>query len=119
VTLRLPGSATRGIAAVALFAAVQAADGILTLAGIARFGPSVESNPLLGIYMMLLGAGPALSLAKVAAVALATLLHGARWHGTLALLTIFYVFGAVLPWTWLMLMWGRVGRRIFGSFTRP
>jgi hypothetical protein len=104
VAIRLPGSATRGIAAVALFAAVQAADAILTLEGIARFGPSVESNPLLALYMMMLGAGPALSIAKVVAVALGMLLHGARWHGTLALLTVFYVFGALLPWTWLVLM---------------
>src|SRR5262245_58132307 len=94
-TLTISGSATRGIAAVALFAAVQAADGILTLAGVARFGPSVESNPLIALSMMMLGAGPTLSIAKVAAVLLGVVLHGVRWHGTLALLTIFHVFVAV------------------------
>jgi len=103
-TLTLPGSATRGIAAVALFAAVQAADGVLTLAGVARFGVSVESNPLIALSMMTLGAGPTLSIAKALAVVLGTVLHGVRWHGTLALLTIFYVFVAVLPWAWLVLM---------------
>jgi hypothetical protein len=101
-TLTLPGSATRGIATVALFAAVQLADGILTLAGVARFGPGMESNPLLSISMMTLGAGAALSIAKLMAVALATVLHGARSHLALALLTVFYVFAAVLPWTWLL-----------------
>jgi hypothetical protein len=101
-TLTLPGSATRGISAVALFAAVQVADGILTLAGVARFGPAVESNPLLSLSITALGAGAAVSIAKLVAVALATVLHGAGSHLALALLTIFYVFVAVLPWTWLL-----------------
>jgi len=101
-TLTLPGSATRGISAVALFAAVQLADGILTLAGVARFGPGMESNPILSVSMMTLGPGATLSIAKLVAVALATVLHGARSHLALALLTVFYVFAAVLPWTWLL-----------------
>jgi hypothetical protein len=101
-TLTLPGTATRGISAVALFAAVQVADGILTLAGVARFGLAVESNPILSLSIMVLGAGAAVSIAKVAAVVLATVLHGTRSHLVLALLTVFYVFVAVLPWTWLL-----------------
>jgi uncharacterized protein DUF5658 len=101
-TLTLPGSATRGISAVALFAAVQMADGILTLTGVARFGLSVESNPILSLSIMAVGAGTALSIAKVAAVMLAIVLHGTRSHLVLALLTVFYVFVAVLPWTWLL-----------------
>ena len=103
-TLTLPGSATRGLAAVALFAAVQVADGALTLAGVARFGPAVESNPLLAMSIAALGAGASLSVAKTTAILLATLLHGARCHLALALLTILYVFAAVLPWTSLLLM---------------
>jgi Flp pilus assembly protein TadD len=101
-TLTLPRSATRGISAVALFAAVQVADGIQTLAGVARFGPEMESNPILSLSMMTLGAGAALVIAKLAAVALATFLHFAHSHLTLALLTVFYVFAAVLPWTWML-----------------
>jgi hypothetical protein len=101
-TLTLPGSATRGISAVALFAAVQMADGILTLTGVARFGLTVESNPILSLSIMAVGAGTALSIAKVAAVMLAIVLHGTRSHLVLALLTVFYVFVAVLPWTWLL-----------------
>ena len=64
----------------------------------------MESNPLIALSMMIVGAGPTLSIAKVVAVALGTVLHGVRWHGTLALLTIFYVFVAVLPWAWLVLV---------------
>src|SRR5262249_53067643 len=103
-TLTISGSATRGIAAVALFAAVQAADGILTLAEVGRFGPSADSDPLMALWRMMLGADPTLSIAKIAAVLLGVVLHGVRWHGTLALLTIFYVFVAVLPWASLVLM---------------
>jgi hypothetical protein len=103
-TLTLPGSTTRGIAAVALFAAVQLADGVLTLAGVARFGPAVESNPILALSMSALGAGTSLWIAKTVAVVLATLLHGARYHLALALLTVLYVFVALLPWTSLLLI---------------
>jgi len=103
-TLTLPGSATRGLAAVALFAAVQVADGVLTLAGVARFGPAVESNPLLAMAIAALGAGASLSLAKTMAILLATLLHGARCHLALALLTVLYVFAALVPWMALLVM---------------
>jgi len=103
-TLTLPGSATRGIAAVALFAAVQVADGVLTVAGVARFGPTVESNPILAQSIDAIGAATTLTIAKTFAVVMGTILHGTRWHLALALLTIFYVFAAVIPWTWLLLM---------------
>ena len=103
-TITLPGSETRGFSALALFVAVQIADGALTLAGVARYGPTAESNPLLFVSMAALGAGTALSIAKLLAILLATVLHAARLHVALALLTIFYVFVAVLPWT--LLLWG-------------
>jgi hypothetical protein len=103
-TITLPGSSTRAFSALALFAAVQFADFALTLAGVARFGPDAESNPILSVSMVTLGTGTALSIAKLLAVALAFVLHTARLHTALALLTIFYVFVAVLPWMWLL--WG-------------
>jgi hypothetical protein len=101
---RLPGSATRGIAAVALFTAVQVADGVLTVEGVARFGLAMESNPLIALSIAALGAGTTLSIAKMIAVAGAMGLHGSRCHLTLALITVFYVFVAVLPWTSLLLV---------------
>jgi hypothetical protein len=101
-TTTLPGSTTRGIAAVALFTAVQFADGVLTMAGVARFGLTVESNPLLSFGMTAVGAGMTLSIAKAIAVLLATMLHGLRCHLVLVLLTIFYVFAALLPWASLL-----------------
>jgi len=51
---------------------------------------------------MTLGPGAALSNSKLVALALATVIHGAPSHLALALLTVFYVFAAVLPWTWLL-----------------
>lgn len=102
VTVTLPGSNTRGISALALFAAVQVADGILTLVGISRYGPAMEFNPMLSLSITALGPGTALSIMKVGAVALATILHGTRSHLALAILTVFYVFFAVLPWVWVL-----------------
>lgn len=102
--LPLPGSTTRGIATVALFAAVQVADGVLTLAGVARFGPTVESNPILAQSIVAIGPATTLAIAKAIAVLLGTILHATRWHLALVLLTLFYVFAAVIPWTSLLLM---------------
>jgi hypothetical protein len=94
----LPGSATRGIAAVALFTAVQLADAILTAEGVARFGLGFESNPLIALLITAVGVGTTLSIAKIIAVAGAMRLHGRGCHLALALFTVFYVFAAVLPW---------------------
>jgi hypothetical protein len=91
------------MAAVALFVAVQIADGVLTFAGIARFGPAVESNPLLALSIASLGAGATLSIAKSLAVVFGLILHRVGCHLALALLTVLYVFAAVLPWTSLVL----------------
>ena len=102
VSGRLPGSETRGIAVVALFVAIQAADLVLTLTGLSRFGASIEANPVLAAAMQMCGAGVALLTAKTVAVALATLLNATRAYMTLALLTMLYVFGALVPWTWVL-----------------
>lgn len=93
------GSSARGLIAVALFTAVQIADGILTFQGIARFGLEMESNPLLALSIAAVGAGLTLAVAKTIAVLLGTMLHRRQCHGVLAALTMFYVVAAVLPWT--------------------
>lgn len=102
VRATLPGSKTRGLAAVALFSAVQLADGVLTAEGVARFGLAMESNPVIAMSIAAVGAGATLSIAKMIAVGGAIGLHGCRCHLILALLTIFYVLVAVLPWTSLL-----------------
>jgi hypothetical protein len=93
------GSTARGLAAVALFTAVQIADGILTFNGVARFGLEMESNPLLALSIAAVGAGVTLAIAKTIAVVLGTMLHRRHCHGALAALTMFYVVAALLPWT--------------------
>lgn len=95
----LAGSSARGLIAVALFTAVQIADGILTFRGVARFGLEMESNPLLALSIAAVGAGLTLAVAKTIAVLLGTMLHRRQCHGALAALTMFYVVAAVLPWT--------------------
>jgi len=99
---RLPGSTTRAIALLALFVAVQFADGVMTYVGITRFGPSAEGNPLLAFLMSTYGAAPVLIDSKIAAVACGVVLFSRTWHRTLAGLTIAYVFGALAPWAWMI-----------------
>lgn len=88
-----------GFAAIALFTAVQIADGMLTAAGVARFGVAMESNPVLASSIAAVGAGATMWMAKTMAVAIGTVLHRHQCYRTLAALTAFYVFAAVLPWT--------------------
>jgi hypothetical protein len=95
----LPDSQTRGVAIVALFVAIQAGDLALTLTGLSRFGIGIEGNPLLTASMRMCGVGVTLLTAKTIAVMLATVLSAVRAHLALALLTVLYVFGALVPWS--------------------
>ena len=99
---RLPGSETRALWTLALFAAIQLADGALTAAGIAQFGPQAEGNPLIQMLASGAGFGAALVVSKGLAVFCATVLHLNARHLTLALLTLAYVMGAIVPWTYVL-----------------
>ena len=99
---RLPGSETRAIALLALFVSVQIADALLTSLGIARFGAGVEANPILRFWVTLFGSAAVLSVAKSSAVASATMLDRWSQYFVLALLTVLYVFVAIVPWTWTL-----------------
>jgi hypothetical protein len=99
---RLPNSNTRAFWALALFVAVQVADGVLTAVGIGRFGPSIEANPLLVHSIVTLGSTPALLMAKAVAILAGTLLHVHSYHLVLALLTVTYVFATLIPWVILL-----------------
>ena len=98
ISRTLPGSTTRAISSVALFVAVQVADAFLTVAGVARFGLAIEGNPVLLRSMMLLGPNTTLWGAKFIAVLCAAVLYRCERHLVLTLLTIVYVFGAIVPW---------------------
>ena len=98
----LPGSRTRAVWTLALFAAIQLADATMTAAGVAQLGVGAEGNPLLIFFAGAVGIGAALAAAKIFAIGCATLLHLRARHLTLAILTVGYVIGAIVPWAWVL-----------------
>lgn len=81
------------------FFVVQALDGALTYLGVSRWGPGIEANPLLSSAMAYAGIGASLAAAKSVAIAFGIVLHLYRVHTIVALLTVFYVAAAIVPWT--------------------
>ena len=81
-----------------MFAVIQVADAVLTFVGIARFGPGIEANPVLAFYVVTFGAGVTLMAAKSVALAAAMVLYVRSHHLALSLLTLGYLFGAIVPW---------------------
>lgn len=100
--LRLANSQPRALALLALFVGVQVADACLTAFGINRFGLAAEANPMLALALTLVGPAAALTIAKGAAVAGAVVLYRFSRHLLLALLTVMYVFVAIVPWAWAL-----------------
>ena len=99
LTVQLPGSNTPAITLLALFTAVQVIDAMLTRTGIHRFGTSIEANPLLALSFAHFGTGATLGAAKLFAVACALVLHLRSHYLILSVLTLFYVYGAIIPWS--------------------
>jgi uncharacterized membrane protein len=87
-----------GDVALLVFLLVQALDGVLTYVGISSYGPGAEANPLINWLMASIGEGPALTTAKVAAGFFGIALHLSAVHKAVALLALFYLAAAVLPW---------------------
>ncbi len=81
---------------------MQAADAVMTLVGVGRFGLAAEGNPLLAYYMARFGAGAALLGAKTIVVLLASFMHALEHDLPLAVLTLVYVAAAIWPWAWLL-----------------
>jgi hypothetical protein len=102
LTLTLPNSRTRSVWILALFAAVQVADAVMTFDAVERFGLTAEGNPVLIFYMSAFGLGVTLIGAKSLAIVLATALHIRAHHLTLAMLTLIYVVAAMAPWAWVL-----------------
>ena len=82
----------------AIFIALQLADGVLTYAAVSRFGATAEGNPILATWIMITGAMPALLGAKLLACACGGVLYAAGVHYILAGLSALYLFAAVVPW---------------------
>lgn len=105
---RLTCTVAFGNAVIVLFFIAQALDGGLTYVGVRAFGPGVEANPLLVWLMQVVGEGPALAGAKLAAAGFGIFLHLASVHRALALLTALYLSAAVFPWMGLLLLAGHL-----------
>jgi hypothetical protein len=82
----------------AVFVVLQVADGLMTYAAVGVFGPQAEGNPLLLVWMGMLGYGPALVGAKALACGCGVILYVFGVNRVLASLTALYLFGAVMPW---------------------
>ena len=87
-----------GDAVLVAFLLAQVLDGAFTYVGVVSFGLSMEGNPVIAALMTHLGHGAALMTAKLVAAALGIALHLRGTHGAVALLAVFYVAAAVLPW---------------------
>ena len=84
------------------FLLTQMLDGVLTYVGVASLGTSAEANPLLGWLMATLGQGPALAGTKLMTGGFGIALHLSAVHRIVALLALFYVAVAILPWLMIL-----------------
>jgi hypothetical protein len=80
------------------FVLAQFLDGTFTYVGISMWGPGIEGNPLISSVVSYAGLGVGLAGAKLFAVSLGIALHLWRVHNVVALLTVIYFVGAILPW---------------------
>jgi hypothetical protein len=91
-----------GDAALVVFLLAQCFDGVFTYVGVMSFGIGVEANPIIVAMMGYFGHGTALMSAKVVAAALGIGLHLREVHGAVAMLAVFYLGAAILPWMVLL-----------------
>ena len=85
-------------AVLAVFIALQLADGLITFAAVQIFGPAAEGNPILVASIGIAGAGTTLFMAKGISCAFAMLLYSAGRFKTLGALTVIMLLCAIGPW---------------------
>lgn len=88
-----------------LFLVAQALDGVFTYVAVDAVGTHAESNQFLVFWMALIGAGPALVLAKSVAALAGTFVYQRGLHGLLAGLTALYAAAAIGPWLYVYARW--------------
>ena len=76
----------------------QACDGVFTYVGVSLYGAHMEANPVLGWMMETMGQGVALATAKGVAGAFGIALHLSSVQRVVAVLAVFYLDTAVVPW---------------------
>jgi hypothetical protein len=84
------------------FLLAQCFDGVFTYLGVLTYGIGIEANPIIATLMTTFGLGPALAAAKIVASALGICLHLRQIHGAVALLSLFYVTVAIVPWSFIL-----------------
>lgn len=84
------------------FLLAQCFDGIFTYVGVLTYGIGIEANPIIASLMTTFGFGPALTGAKMVAGGLGICLHLRQIHGAVALLSLFYLTVAILPWSFIL-----------------
>jgi len=87
------------------FVTVQVLDGVMSYVGVHQIG-WMEGNPLVEWYLSVLGPALAFTLVKLFAVACGSLLYFKARHGTVAVLTVFYLAFAVVPWARVIHVYG-------------
>ena len=88
-----------GDLAVVVFLLTQMLDGVFTYLGISIWGPGVEANPLIVSAIGTVGILGGIGAAKIVAITFGIVLHLRRVHNLVAVLTVIYMTGAILPWT--------------------
>jgi uncharacterized membrane protein len=93
-----------GDAVLVVFLLAQCFDGVFTYVGVQTFGMGIEANPIVAGLMLHFGHGTGLIGAKMVAAALGITLHLRRVHVAVALLAVFYLGAAVVPWTAILFL---------------
>jgi hypothetical protein len=88
-----------------VFLLAQCFDGVFTYVGVVSFGVTIEANPLIAAMMAYLGHGLALVGAKAVAGLLGICLHVRQVHVAVAVLALFYLTVAVVPWMAILFGW--------------
>jgi hypothetical protein len=100
---RLLTQSAFGDTVIVLFLLAQAADGVMTYVGVTTMGLAIEANPLLASLMAIAGQGAGVTIAKLVAAGLGISLHLLGVHRIIAVLTVIYFLGAVVPWASLLM----------------
>ena len=86
------------------FLVAQACDGVFTYVGVSLYGAHMEANPVLGWMMETMGRGMALAMVKGVAGAFGIALHLSSVHRVVAVLALFYIAVAVVPWVSILFL---------------
>jgi hypothetical protein len=91
-----------GDVVIVAFLLAQCFDGVFTYVGVLTYGMAIEANPIIASLMAAFGFGPALTGAKLVAGGLGICLHLCQIHTAVALLSLFYLMAAIVPWSLIL-----------------